>query len=1629
MKTQPFHHAQIVRSLPAWSKALHPEQVKQLFGAARKDYLDLSGKPYDWYATALPIEQDAIRRAVEERDRSRDVLQGLLSPLRSVGDFCRPLLQQRLAIVAPVDQAQYVFQATQVEQPTQPPTGPSVPTTQLPIIAKGKPQLRSLLEAALHNFEGPEDTTRLSRLQTSSEQIAGLPGLSLAAFIGHCRTLDLGQQYQDHLSQIFDGVQASQIQAAAIKLRRDEMRLQARIASAKGLLSRAGVTALHALSSEGTTASYAGRPLTCWQITLFGIPINEVMFMAPQESGENDPVMLYIPGAEDQLREYKSQGDSFAALKAALLEPTVRNRWVAFAPQRLQPELMVKLKRALYENSDDNDGEALIPRQTVHLDTAIKPLPSQPWVTLESRHVARLKGDARAIAVPTADVDANVRAKQLQHWLELGLTVLNVAAFFIPVLNPLMLTLGAAQIMGSVFNGISAWEDGDNAEAVAQLESILLNVAVVGAVAGAGVALKASGFIDAMRSIRIGDEERLWHPNLAGYASEVQVPAVRLPDETGLYHLDGQTFLRIDERLYQTQQGPDGAWRVLHPQDRQAYSPRLEHNANGAWRLAHESPLEWDRPLLLRRLGRLAQSIDEADLDSAWRSTGLDDGVLQRLHVAGGRMPALLEDALARLDADRQVNQIIDAVRHGRPLAAHNNFALPALLQLPGWPLDHVIQIFEGSERWGASTFYRTHAEALGEVVIQISRSELESGDLATVVLAQMEDPSVLGDAEVMASERAQALQSRLADQLEASRQELFDKLYPRTQATPTPAAARLSEQFPGLPRAACDEIEAHASGPEREQMNAETGRIPLRVLEEARLLQARSRLDRAILGLHRPLLATTDTGLLIEGLQARQPGLSGADLFSAAAADRAEAARLIGQQQLPPGIRTPLRLADGRIGYPLSGRGVPRPRAAPPARRLQALFPELSNGQINQLQGELAQSGDLASAIRQLEVEQRTLHRELAQWIDAAGDDFRDREERQQCAEVLRTAWRREGGSARDTLTLERMRLAGLPRLSARFGHIRALHIGDLQLQHLAVDFFENFPRLEQLSVIGHPQLPAEQLYAALRSAPNLIQLQISGCALTDLSSTAQQALSAMRRLRILNLSRNQLRLDNSLMSFLASLRIDALSLSSNRIVLDQALATRFQDLINLQVLHLDFNPLAIAPDLSYMARLSHLSLNNCGLQSWPEGLTTLMNQPQYQLRVVNLSANRIHALPDLAAVLRTPFARDLGTGLGGRSWRFNYNDLQAQTRARLLSIGVSVYEQEAEMAQWQLFWRGNATPAQEQLWLSLFDQGENGELSAVLESLVQSAEARRQPEALNTRVWALLEQAGADTELRQALNEVAQAFPPTCGDAGTDGFSALEIQVLTHAASRDASPLASQWQLYRKLFRRAQVDRLADRIALRRTLRKAGLQAADATGDEITLPLLDPLDDPHAAPDTELYAGLIDDIEIRLALRQQLASTLDYPEPSSGMLYEQIAMLNDRIRSNVAQEVTRLDQNPLARHVWLLEQPAWAQSVRAQNADQFLALTDYWRAGLDYLEYCLDDSNDPVTRLSASVIKALQDTLQVPLLDSSGSLLRVELNSAQYQAAIDALLREQKAVEQGLLESITRSFEGTTD
>ncbi|WP_455886071.1 NEL-type E3 ubiquitin ligase domain-containing protein [Pseudomonas rustica] len=1612
----PLHQTQITRSLPKWSKALHPAHVQSVLQSLRKDYLDEEGSPYSWYATADEPAREQLHSAIETRNKRLVQVRQALAGFQDIIGFCTPLLTERLKVSMPVDRAQYVFQPFEsdaniwvgvpdVETPL-------VPDLEVDVLATrpvGEPQTRSLLEAALHNFEGLAEVGPYSRLTSAAGSDSPLPGLTMADFVTHCRALDLGKRYQDHLLATYEGINRAEIRRLSIAASREALRVQAVIARLKALLSNRGLDALMQLCDGKPHPTYDKRPLRCWNFSLFGIPIHEILFIGPDDSDRENPCILYIPDdSEHPVREFDSRREAARHLRSRLLQSTFRKALMHFAYKARQKELAAKLEDALFEK--DGTGTRK-PREKPVFHFTPSPIRTDPWTALYNAHLARMKADAKTIAVPTAEVDAKVRNEHLKHWFELGMNVLNVAAFFVPGLNTVMLGVFAYDLMSSVFTGFETWEEGDTRQALAQLESLAINAAIIAGFATGTRIVQASGFVDALTSVWHEDTQLLWHPDMTPYASTAAIPDGTHADVLGHVHVDGKTYLKMDGTLYEVFQDAEQQWRVRHPDDAQAYAPRLLHHGDARWQLDHEQPLEWDHQQLMSRLGNYSTGLDKSELDNALRSTGTDEGVLRRIHATGSRPPALLIDSLQRLQLDNEAQQIIDRVRHGLPLAAYKNFALPELLRLPGWPEGNVLKVYKGPEPWGESVRYGP-PHSTGQVEIEVTRTDLENGRLSQTVLAQMDDEAavqLLGD--TPPEQRPSALNNTLAAHLEAHREALFSSLQQSRRPVLHPAAQALARQFPGLPDSALEALLANISNAEQQRLV--TGRVPLRIAEEARRLQARARLDRAILGMFRRSLANDDSQHLKQALQAEHPQADSTQLLQLALADRQHCASLLGQQPIKPKFRSPLRMANGQLGYPLSGRGLPA------ARRLRALYPELSSPQISALQADLARGGDLGIAISRLEAEQRTLNRDLNRWANASAS-LEERFDRQQCAERLMSASRREGGAQREALVLDRMQLEALPTFTAHMPHIRQLTLDGLQMRRLDSGFLSNFPNLETLEIIGNPDMDAETLFEALKSAPRLRELGLTSNGLTALTATAQQAIEAMPGLRILGLSRNRLQLDDASLSFLARLPLDALGLGNNQITLDETLAARFEDMIHPMILHMPGNPLQLPPNLRFMARLSHLNLERCELQQWPDSLTTLMSQPQYQLRYLNLSSNRIRTLPDLPGVLRTPFARDVAARLPERSWLFNYNTLEAQTRARLGSSGVNVFEHAEDVPQWQSIFRSEASNAQEQLWIDLFDQGENAALLGVLERLAQSAEARRDAVALNERVWDLLETAVHDTQLRERLATVAGDFPPTCGDAGADAFSALEIEVLAHeAAGLAGSRPVDLLNLYRKLYRREQVNQLADRISWKRALRKQAL--LDGVFDE-DLPTYDVLDEPSAFPDIELETGLVDDIEVRLALRQSLATALDYPEPSRGMLYRDTARINQTIIDRVKAAVLALDEDATAREQWLNQQPGWVEYLKREHAAQFSLITDFWRPGLDYLYYCLDENAEPVTSLDNSVVRALSSVMPESPRDAQGILRRVAINEQQYRQGVDILTAEQKQVESGLLTSLTR-------
>lgn len=1618
-----YHQATILRRLPTWSRQLPSAHVERLFDAPRKEYLDEAGQPCAWYANAGEQRQQALRLAIAQRDASRAAMATALAGLEGITTFCQPRLQQALAIEMPVTVAQYVFQPWESQVYIDPvhidvPEGVPREFPEITPIANGAAQPQSLLSAALHNFESLAAAGPLSYLQASADDPAELTGLTLDAFIRTCRTLDLGQQYQRHLEGIFQGNNADRVQRTSTQAARDELRVQAHIACQRALLSEAGLSMLLQVCAQDANPSYAGRAVATRRIELFATVIHEVLLIGPQDDDQVNPCIVYTPGDPlHPVREYASVQAYGLALAQTLVQRERLQLFIGYAPQRLQPALAQRLEHALFERIEVEGQASLRPRRERKLDISEHPVGTTLWQTLHASHVSRVMDDARAIAVPTADVDAQARFQRLAYWAGKGLDVLNVAALFVPGLNTLMLAIGGAQVMDEIFEGLHAWEDGNTAEALEHVKSLALNALVVGALGVAAKAFKASGFVDALESVETQGQEKLWSSDLKPYRSNVDLPRFLQPDGQGMYLHEQRHYIRIEGAVYETFADDAGNWHVRHPSDNSAYTPRLRHNGQGAWRLALESPLDWDDTQLLRRLGHRVEGLSEGDLDMALRISETSPGQLRYTHINGTHPPALLADSLLRLRCDNETEALIGNVREGNA-AAQQHFAVASLVELPSWPEHLRVRVYDGPEPWGSATLYG-NPEFAQVTPLDITRAQLDNGELAEMLIDQLNpaDSAALLPPDTPQAGRPQALRTLLADHLQGARAQLFERLYASYQPSESAAAARIGSVFGGLCPLAREALVNHASEQERVQLAATEHPVPLHIAEEARLLQSRQRLDRALLGVYRPALANDDSQRLVAGLRAARPELAGSapgELLAQLLANRAEAARLIGQQPVRPGFRSPMRLSEGRIGYPLSGRlrgilGLGRE-----SDQLQDLYPAMTREQRSALISLLRQRGNLADQLTALRRERDALDDRLTAWSQAAAQAG-ERSQRERFRNVMMAAWRQEGGA---TLRLHDLALPALPTLLARFDHIQSLIISGLDLETLSQPFLESFPGLQHLTVSFNPGINGTTLFNALRSTPRLRALDLSNNNLRVLPEGARQALAGLRSLRRLHLRSNNLSLTPDDVETFAGLHLEALGLQDNNITLTTPMAQRFGDMVHLRGLALDFNPLQLAPHLDHLAQLEELALVHCELQAWPQGLTTLMSQQNYQLRHVDLSVNLITQVPALDEVLATPYAQGARTNRRGVRWHFNYNPLDQETLAQLREHGVAAYQESDDIVEAsRVDWNTYASETQRQTWERLFDNGANPALADVLDRLGLGAEARQQPAALAERVWRMVDELAGNTELRARIETLAEHYPATCGDAGTDGFSSLELEMQAYHEMAHADlpgPYLFNW--YRRLFRRSQVNALADNISLRRGLRRQALVEAR---DE--LPALDPLDN---LSDERLLNGLVDDIETRLALRQELHSErfLDFPEPSSQMLYRETAMINDTIVYNVEQAVMALDQDATQRRDWIARQPAWQLYLRRTYASQTQALLEQWAAGADYLGGLHDDAEG---RLPPSVVPALTEALGHSPLAEDGTARPLDPNLDE-QAMLQAWQRfgaARQRAEDDLLLDLTTS------
>ncbi|MGI3747600.1 MAG: dermonecrotic toxin domain-containing protein [Janthinobacterium lividum] len=624
-------------------------------------------------------------------------------------------------------------------------------------------------------------------------------------------------------------------------------------------------------------------------------------------------------------------------------------------------------------------------------------------------------------------------------------------------------------------------------------------------------------------------------------------------------------------------------------------------------------------------------------------------------------------------------------------------------------------------------------------------------------------------------------------------------------------------------------------------------------------------------------------------------------------------AAEQLGQWTLPTGFRPPRRLLDGRIGYVLSGRGLPVADSAVHQQLLQAmaqLYPE-SLEITEQVRG-MARRGrsleQLLNATRARAMAYGQLHMSLVAWAEA--DDISvllndgERLARRRVANALGRAWRYSHDDApRGThwLTLEYLAMPDLPPLHSFYADITQIELNNVQFDTGAANaFLANFPNMTHLNVRG------------------------SFTALPDVLPQFQ--------------SLHHLTLEN--MSW----------------TLDQPAMNTLMDMPALNSLSLAGSQLGEFTDTSRF-NLSTLWINNTGLTQWPEWTHTL------GLGELDISDNQITDIPPevienpmddsrhtVIYAYNNPFTHQAledywrnDTGYGHRyqlDYDFPEDIREIHVEGAPMDTDSEASDDESETHGHRAGPSARAGRPSVQAWLRPGEDVLNQRLLAAWAQVEQAADAphllmllqrlRETPDfrqfhaELASEVLTVLETAGQDAVLRGQIEVMANdrlfGANQTCQDGARLIFSDIQVAVYSHGALQgvaESQRTDALLGVLRQLFRLNEVQAVADvEIA-----RREGLGMA------------------------------LDHAEVRLAYRVGLADELGLPGQPYRMVWARLAAVDRGALLDASRQVLEAERGP-AFLQFAVGDRQWNARLRSEHAPALAAATAPVRIRMAALE-----------------------------------------------------------------------------
>lgn len=651
------------------------------------------------------------------------------------------------------------------------------------------------------------------------------------------------------------------------------------------------------------------------------------------------------------------------------------------------------------------------------------------------------------------------------------------------------------------------------------------------------------------------------------------------------------------------------------------------------------------------------------------------------------------------------------------------------------------------------------------------------------------------------------------------------------------------------------------------------------------------------------------------------------------AAKQRASSAQALGMHPVKPWFKSPMRLADGRVGYTLGGRSghlLDENKAVRLKDLASELYPSLSDTQVGQFLYQLRLTPALAAReLVRLKAELETLRKTLLEWQNTEVWTYPLRGQRrlvpaqikQQMSLALIRAWRRLTGEVNIDghtgyeLDLNSWPVDALPPLAADFRHISSLRLSNTACgipAHLLVKF---------------PQARA---------------LSLSNNQLTDLPA----AIETMPELAYLNLR-------------------------NNRIALTPEGADTLSTMTKLKSLDLTGNPLGQNFAVHRMTDLQHLSMRYTGLNTWPQGVETLS-----QLQTLDLRNNAISHIP---GEILTPQMAGIN-----RVTSLHDNPLTPDSIRRLelyrdqhrISLGLSPARQHATRRQGINRWTTRPSMEQSSVWSALHREQGSEDFFSVIEDLSMSSQFESTREDLTRRVWTLLHAAHDNTVLRHRLFALAQHLR-TCSDGIAMVFADMELDHQVFLAQHSVNTEQSLLKLARGLFRIETLNAhvlstIEARINAIHVTQSEHVQQLQELIDAISpdfasspLAEMSPVEQQGVAyrlgspeglrlaellsPDNvQRQIAQLDPLEIQMFYHVSLASSLDLPARPTSMRFDHIADVFASELETAKRYVLEQEQTP-ALIQSIAGQEFWSDYLQKKKPDVFKTILNEHAEHLD--------------------------------------------------------------------------------